>query len=431
MIELAQFHEMFFDECEELLNRADMLLPECSPVASPETLAELRRCAHSIKGGSATFAFACMTACATELERVLGLVLASGEQPESGTLGVCGEAFVVLRELASCQRCGTESDGERMAQVLNKLESVGAPGGVDKDKAEACERGCCYEFSFVLSRTVVGGDLLIEDMLERLGCVGRVVSTIGPEPENRDGRWRLQVVAAPGVTEAALCEIVGRLADPESLRMRAMQAEAADLPISSSSGADKSRADGGVVSHETAAHAQVGGGAPVPPALRAHGTEQIERRAPIPISYLVFGVGGQRYAARADEVVEVRACANLQPLAGAPKAVLGVVDVRGEYVPVIDSRNCLGVTAASPTSLTPVMMLRVESGLVGVLVDEIGDIVAVEASTMQAPHRLLATRGFVQIVGLSRYEGQLLTIIDLVTLVRSVGLARSGMFAVA
>jgi len=108
-----------------------------------------------------------------------------------------------------------------------------------------------------------------------------------------------------------------------------------------------------------------------------------------------------------------------------------VVDVRGEYVPVIDSRNCLGVTATSPTALTPVMMLRVESGLVGVLVDEVGDIVAVEASAIQAPHRLLANRAFVQIVGLSRYEGQLLTLIDLVTLVRSVGLARSDMFAVA
>jgi len=429
MIELAQFHEMFFDECEELLNRADMLMPECLPVALPETFAELRRCAHSIKGGSATFAFGYMTACATELERVLGLALASGEQPEPGVLAVCGEAFVVLRELTACQRGGSQPDCERVAQVLNKLERVGAPVSVDQGPAR--EQSCFYELSFVMSRTVVGGDLLIEDMLERLGCVGRVVSTNAPVPEDRDGRWSLQVVAGPGVTESELCEIVERLADPESLRMRVMEAEAADLPIAGSFGPERSSEDSGVVSRKTAAHAQTGSRAPAPEALRAHGTEQTGRRAPISVNYLVFGVGGQRYAARADVVVEVRACANLQPLAGAPKAVLGVVDVRGEYVPVIDSRNCLGVTAASPTSLTPVMMLRVESGLVGVLVDEVGDIVAVDASAIQAPHRLLANRGFVQIVGLSRYEGQLLTLIDLVTLVRSVGLARSGMFAVA
>lgn len=428
MIDLAQFHEMFFDECEELLNRADALLPECVPVASPETLGELRRCAHSIKGGSATFGFVGVTGCATELERALGQALASGEPPEPSMLALWGEAFVVLRELVSCQRYGTETDCNRVAQVLGRLARVGAVSGIGEHGARA--RDCCYEFRFVVSRTVAGVDLLIEDMLERLAGVGRVISTRPPAPEARDGRWQLRVTTTSEVTQAELCEIVGRVADPESLQVQVMETASEDFLMPPALAADEASASADIVSQEIDAFMQAV--ACDSTASTAHSAERIERHIPMAAAnYLVFEVSGQRYAARADQVVEVRACAKLRPLAGAPKAVLGVVDVRGEYVPVIDSRNLLGVTAAPPTRLTPMMMLRVESALVGVLVDEVGDIVAVEASAIQAPHRLLANRGFVQIVGLSRHQGQLLTVIDLVSLVRSVGLARSGMFAIA
>lgn len=431
MIELTQFHEMFFDECEELLDRAELLLREYQPLASPGTLAELRRCAHSIKGGCATFGFTCMAGCAAELERALDPALdpalASGEQPDTSMLALCGESFKMLRELVACQRCGTEPDEKRVADLVARLAVLGTPSSVDK-RGEL-EQGACYGFSFVVSRTVVGADLLIEDMFEQLERVGKVTARSRPAPEDRHARWHLQVETVPGVTQTEVCQIVARLADPESLQVELMDAATSAPAVISASSDETGSAESDVVTHPGGTCARAGADRAASSAARS--AEHIEGRSQTIVRYLVFGVSGQRYAARADEIEQVRACANLQPLAGAAKGVLGVLEVRGEYVPVIDSRNCLGATAASPSSLTPVMMLRTEAGRVGVRVDEVGDIVELDASAIQAPHRLIANRGFVHIVGLARFQEQLLTVIDLISLVRSAGMTHSGTFAVA
>lgn len=412
MTELAQFHSIFFDECEELLGRADVLLPQCLPRATSQTLTELRRYAHSIKGGAATFGFVSLAGLAAELEKVLAQALESGRQPAPDVLQPCADAFALLRELVDGLRCGVPLDEARAAQLSDTLARIDLSDARHANENECAvgEHDGCYALSFVLSRTLVGEALLVDDMLEQIGRVGRVVSTHCPAPGDRDARWSLQVVTPPERVAAAseLRDIVAHLADPESLQIRALSRhEGNEQAVAAGSDAPNLPDEPDVPATASAFDGPVPSESHQPP------------RPPASVVCLVFAVGSQHYAVQADEVVEVRACVHLQQLPTATPALPGVIEVRGDYVPVIDARACLGLAAVSATPLRPVLLLCVDAERVGVVVDEVGDIVALTTSTIQAPQRVLASRSLVKIVGLARHEGMLLTIIELAALVRS------------
>lgn len=58
---------------------------------------------------------------------------------------------------------------------------------------------------------------------------------------------------------------------------------------------------------------------------------------------LVLDVGGRRCALRAADVVEVHRAAWVDPLPRAPAIVMGVIDVRGEILPVVDLHRRFGL----------------------------------------------------------------------------------------
>ena len=74
-IDLAQFHEVFFEESIEGLDIMESSLMELDPNnIDEETINAIFRCAHSIKGGSATFGFSSIAEFTHVLETLLDQV---------------------------------------------------------------------------------------------------------------------------------------------------------------------------------------------------------------------------------------------------------------------------------------------------------------------------------------------------------------------
>jgi two-component system chemotaxis sensor kinase CheA len=70
--DLSQFHEIFFEEARENLDLMEKLLITFSPVNSDdEALNGIFRCAHSVKGGAATFGFSDVVALTHQMESLL------------------------------------------------------------------------------------------------------------------------------------------------------------------------------------------------------------------------------------------------------------------------------------------------------------------------------------------------------------------------
>ena len=77
------------------------------------------------------------------------------------------------------------------------------------------------------------------------------------------------------------------------------------------------------------------------------------------IPHCAFRVGPYRMALPAPSVLEVLQSAPCTPLARAPAAVLGVINLRGQIVATVDLRRCLGASTEQPLDQTMSIVVTV------------------------------------------------------------------------
>ena len=127
--------------------------------------------------------------------------------------------------------------------------------------------------------------------------------------------------------------------------------------------------------------------------------------------YLVLAVAGQKLALPLDWVAEVCRIVAITPLPQAPPFLRGLVQVRGEVVPVVDLRLRLGYPEKL-YSLDHAMVLvrRPSSGLVALVVDKVEDVSSLEFEETKACEELLSLAEFVERVGI--YQQELVFVLD-------------------
>lgn len=99
--------------------------------------------------------------------------------------------------------------------------------------------------------------------------------------------------------------------------------------------------------------------------------------------YLTFVVGEEEYALDILGVQEIRSLSPITRLPHAPTHVLGVINLRGAVVPVVDLRRRLGLASAAWGPVTAIVVVQVGSRVVGLIVDKVSDVVAVPEEALR------------------------------------------------
>ena len=105
---------------------------------------------------------------------------------------------------------------------------------------------------------------------------------------------------------------------------------------------------------------------------------------------LLFELDGQRYGLPADRVREVVRMVAIAPLPRAPEIVEGVVNVRGEIVPVYDLRARFALPARAPDPAQHLIVLTAGARSIAVRVDVAESLESVPDAEM-VPSSVLAT----------------------------------------
>jgi len=98
---------------------------------------------------------------------------------------------------------------------------------------------------------------------------------------------------------------------------------------------------------------------------------------------LAYKVGREEYAIDILKVQEIRGYESPTRIANAPACVMGVVNLRGVIVPIVDLRIRLGVEDVRYDELTVVIILDVAHRVVGMVVDSVSDVLALRASQVR------------------------------------------------
>ncbi len=102
------------------------------------------------------------------------------------------------------------------------------------------------------------------------------------------------------------------------------------------------------------------------------------------LQFVTFTVAEQRYGLDILMVREIRIWSGATSLPNAAAQVRGVINLRGSIIPVIDMRVMFGMPPAVTSETSVVVIVAANSGLTGLLVDGVNDIIAVDASDISA-----------------------------------------------
>ena len=125
-IDLAQFHESFFQESFEALDsmEAALLALSAGAKADPETINNVFRVAHSIKGGAATFGFSRITAIAHTAETLMDQLRSDKRVVTPHIVDLLLSVVDVMREMLQSTRDGSRDEPEHLPQLITDLEVI-------------------------------------------------------------------------------------------------------------------------------------------------------------------------------------------------------------------------------------------------------------------------------------------------------------------
>jgi purine-binding chemotaxis protein CheW len=133
---------------------------------------------------------------------------------------------------------------------------------------------------------------------------------------------------------------------------------------------------------------------------------------------VVFQLGAERYAMKLQEVREIIMVGQITPVPRAPQFVEGVLNLRGEVMPVVDLRTRFGIERIERNRLSRILICAIGGVYTGLVVDAVDEVRPVERRAFEDPPRLSAAAGNRYIEKVARVgEGMifLLQVRDLLT----------------
>jgi purine-binding chemotaxis protein CheW len=101
------------------------------------------------------------------------------------------------------------------------------------------------------------------------------------------------------------------------------------------------------------------------------------------LEYLSFQLGSVEYGIDILKVQEIRGYEAPTRIAGTPPHIRGVLNLRGVIVPVVDLRLRMGLADAGFDRLTVTIVLHLDQGLVGAVVDAVSDVTLLDAAQIR------------------------------------------------
>ncbi len=131
------------------------------------------------------------------------------------------------------------------------------------------------------------------------------------------------------------------------------------------------------------------------------------------LQWVTFKLDSETYGINVMQVQEVLRYSEIAPVPGAPTYVLGIINLRGNVVTVIDTRQRFGLNPADITDNTRIVIIEAEKQVIGILVDSVAEVVYLKASEIDEAPNVGNDDSARFIQGVSNRDGELLILVDL------------------
>ena len=135
-------------------------------------------------------------------------------------------------------------------------------------------------------------------------------------------------------------------------------------------------------------------------------------------AYLTFALGEEKFAIRVDNVQEVVEFGQVTKVPNAPNYMLGIINLRGRVLPLLDTKLKLGLSATAVTQKSRIMILDIQTSeeksyQIGAMVDFAREVVEIDDAEIQDAPEFENLKTTAPITGLVNSHGDITMIMDI------------------
>jgi purine-binding chemotaxis protein CheW len=137
------------------------------------------------------------------------------------------------------------------------------------------------------------------------------------------------------------------------------------------------------------------------------------------LRWVTFRLGDETYGINVMQVQEVLRMCEIAPVPGAPAYVLGIINLRGNVVTVLDTRTRFGLPPKDTDDASRIVIIETDGHIVGILVDSVAEVANLRASEIENAPNVGNSESSRYIQGVFSRSGDILILVDVNKLLTS------------
>jgi len=126
-----------------------------------------------------------------------------------------------------------------------------------------------------------------------------------------------------------------------------------------------------------------------------------------------FNIGDEEFGVDILRVQEINRMTEFTRVPNAPEYVVGVINLRGKVIPIIDLRKRLGMTMKETTKDTRIIVVEISNRIIGFVVDSVNEVIRINRNITEPPPPMVSGIESEYITAIGKLEDRLLILLDL------------------
>ncbi|MGI6622455.1 MAG: chemotaxis protein CheW [Acetivibrionales bacterium] len=129
--------------------------------------------------------------------------------------------------------------------------------------------------------------------------------------------------------------------------------------------------------------------------------------------FVAFKVGDQEFGADIHKVSIIEKTLNPARVPTTPDYIKGVVNLRGDIIPIMSIRIKFGLPEIEADDDTRTIIFKFNDALLGVIVDAVDEVVSLHEEDIDSVTTITNDRSLDYILGIAKYDGRLITLLNI------------------
>lgn len=143
-------------------------------------------------------------------------------------------------------------------------------------------------------------------------------------------------------------------------------------------------------------------------------SDRSARSSDVLLQLVTFNLVGEEFGLPILDVREIIRMVEVTPVPHSPSFVEGVINLRGQILPVIDLRKRFNLESSEANDDTRIVVVEINNNLIGLIVDGVNEVLRIPEETVNAAPQIVSSGiGAEYIQGIAHYDEKMIILVDL------------------